>query len=631
MNYGSAKQTLLNNGYSPIPVMGKKPALDNWRENIAPEGYGGYNVGILCGKIAAVDIDITDKEIAEQLKDYALQICGETTYRIGKAPKVLLVYRSSGNRKKVSKRYDCGRIEVLGEGQQFVAFGTHPDTKRPYIWPGLMGSILDTPAASLPLISEEQMRDIISRFESIMAEKGLKPLTKESTLTGDNLDYDPDDPLDRVAPIGVPLDRCKAILKDLDPDCSRDEWRNVGMALHFEFSGSPEALALWDEWSSKGAKYKAGEPEKQWGSFGHYSGRPLTGAYLLKQEKKVDIDIWSSESKVFIPTWDNQPANEVPLLTLNRVPILSRGNISMITAFAGSGKSSIVEAACASLLKPDSDTLGLKFETTLRVVMIDTERSHSDTHRAWRRLMRRSGIEHGEPVPESIEWYNIRGVQTIKERLKHLEEIISTAPDVIIIDGIGDYLLDPNDSEECVKLVNALCAFVHNNSAGILLTLHTNPGVNTTKARGVIGSELWRKCQFVGIIQKLDDGVRCLTSEYDLGKNRSGSDTLTVSFKWDDNLKMHVTVPTPEAKKKVDKDKACERVFEYLQTAPGTIHKKGKIVDAFKGVLSRYVVSEALDMLVSEGKIDLEDNGCNFKAYRVIDKMHGVTIEGEEI
>ena len=31
MNYGSTRQTLLDNGYLPIPVMGKKP-LDNWRE-----------------------------------------------------------------------------------------------------------------------------------------------------------------------------------------------------------------------------------------------------------------------------------------------------------------------------------------------------------------------------------------------------------------------------------------------------------------------------------------------------------------------------------------------------------------------------------------------------------------------
>ena len=54
MNYGSTRQTLLDNGYLPIPVIGKKPALDNWRENIAPEGYGGYNAGILCGKIAAL-------------------------------------------------------------------------------------------------------------------------------------------------------------------------------------------------------------------------------------------------------------------------------------------------------------------------------------------------------------------------------------------------------------------------------------------------------------------------------------------------------------------------------------------------------------------------------------------------
>jgi hypothetical protein len=604
MNYGSTRQTLLDNGYLPIPVMGKKPALDNWRENIAPEGYGGYNTGILCGSVVAIDIDVLDAGIADQISTYAKSVCGETVYRVGKAPKVLLVYRNASpeGRKRVSKRYDCGRVEVLGEGQQFVAFGTHPDTKQPYTWPGLMGSILDVSIDRLPQVNDSQITDILHRFKEIAEAAGYRPVSKESELAK-NCEYDPTDPLDRPEIIqDLTIERCKKILASIDPDCSRDEWRNLGMAMHYQFKGSPEALALWDEWSSKGTKYKSGEPEKQWDSFGQYSGRPLSGAYLLKQEKKEPV-----KNYVFAPTWENRPEKTTPLLTLNRVPILSRGNISMITAFAGSGKSSILEAALASMHNPDADTFGLKFQA-VNAVMIDTERSYEDHHSSWRRYMKRSGFPEGSPIPENVKWFNIRGIPTIADRLVYLREILSNPPEVLLLDVVSDFIADVNDAEACVSLVNELCAAVHNHSTGILLTMHTNPGINTTKARGVLGSELWRKCQFSGIIQKLDDGVRCLTTEFDLGKNRSGSDSLKTYFKWDDAVKMHRTCAAPAQGRPGRSAKINSQIIENMKEKRFTHSELCSLVMALTGVQKRASI-DRINTMVSAGMIEKTSDG----------------------
>ena len=65
MNYLSARDTLLNENYIPLPVIpnDKKPALRGWTDSkyTPPKGYGGYGVGVACGRgecpVAGVDID----------------------------------------------------------------------------------------------------------------------------------------------------------------------------------------------------------------------------------------------------------------------------------------------------------------------------------------------------------------------------------------------------------------------------------------------------------------------------------------------------------------------------------------------------------------------------------------------
>lgn len=65
-----------------------------------------------------------------------------------------------------------------------------------------------------------------------------------------------------------------AALNAIPPDCSYDEWLKVGMALKHEGLG----LDVWDDWSSRGSKYKAGECQKKWRSF---QRNEVTGGTLI--------------------------------------------------------------------------------------------------------------------------------------------------------------------------------------------------------------------------------------------------------------------------------------------------------------------------------------------------------------
>ncbi len=60
----------------------------------------------------------------------------------------------------------------------------------------------------------------------------------------------------------------RALIANLDPDLGYTDWLSVLMAIHNETNGSEKGLALADEWSSEGEKYKGrNEIESKWNSF----------------------------------------------------------------------------------------------------------------------------------------------------------------------------------------------------------------------------------------------------------------------------------------------------------------------------------------------------------------------------
>jgi AAA domain-containing protein len=61
----------------------------------------------------------------------------------------------------------------LGAGQQFVAFGIHPDTRQRYHWHG--GAPWKTPWSSLPILTEEAARKLIADVIVLFENRGWRP------------------------------------------------------------------------------------------------------------------------------------------------------------------------------------------------------------------------------------------------------------------------------------------------------------------------------------------------------------------------------------------------------------------------------------------------------------------------
>ena len=129
------------------------------------EGWPDAGVGVACGHIVALDIDVMDAEAVERIETLAKARLGDTpAIRIGRAPKRLLVYRADKPFGSI-KRHP---LEILGRGAQFVAYADHPDTGQPYAWP--YDSLVDLQLSALPEITEAQARAFLDEACELVPE-----------------------------------------------------------------------------------------------------------------------------------------------------------------------------------------------------------------------------------------------------------------------------------------------------------------------------------------------------------------------------------------------------------------------------------------------------------------------------
>ena len=161
---------LVDNGYPVIPIMpgskvpgrhhvGQWTPYPDWARHCDRttkpfevdvwQRWPGCGVGIAAGAVVGIDIDVLDAALSIQLAALAVEMLGDTPcWRIGRAPKRLLVYRATAPFAG-RKRHP---LELLARGQQFVAYAVHPDTGQPYAWPE--ANLLDVPLDRLPAVDE---------------------------------------------------------------------------------------------------------------------------------------------------------------------------------------------------------------------------------------------------------------------------------------------------------------------------------------------------------------------------------------------------------------------------------------------------------------------------------------------
>lgn len=248
---------------------------------------------------------------------------------------------------------------------------------------------------------------------------------------------------------------------------------------------------------------------------------------------------------IYTPTPDNEPPDLPPVVSLNDARILCVGNITVVTALPGVGKSAVCEAIAAAAINPHADTFGITTPANARVLYVDGERSARDHWVAMDRTRRRANIPAGGWVPEHVRYRLYAMEPKIKTRQHELEcDIEEHHPDIVVLDGLGDFIRDPNDAGEVSEFIYALDAGAKRGNYGIIATVHPNPG--SDKARGHMGSEAMRRAEAVLLLKKNPDGSRTLHSNFQHGKVRNDRDNLQSSFTWDDERRMFLSCANPD-------------------------------------------------------------------------------------
>jgi hypothetical protein len=174
------RNTLLHNGYNPLPLLDKGIRIKGWSTaDIDADWLAKFervskyaNTGIRCDGLVAFDIDVYDEELADECERIITRRVGRTNLcRVGQWPKRLLLYRLGGEsmRSMRTGKFSGHMVEVLtSRKRQFAAFGIHPGTGSSYEW-------LDdytpenTPYGDLPEVTAESahkaLEDVTEFFE----------------------------------------------------------------------------------------------------------------------------------------------------------------------------------------------------------------------------------------------------------------------------------------------------------------------------------------------------------------------------------------------------------------------------------------------------------------------------------
>ncbi len=181
-----------------VRLNGKRPTDSGWlertltRSEIA-EHHG--NFGLRTRTRPTLDADLEDARLAKIVGDVTDQTIGRAPRRTGRAPRFAVVCKLVGEpipkhiltiRERDGR--DLGKVEILGDGQQVVIQGTHPDTGAPYSWANGTAtgdaSILCDALETLPVLSAAIIRDtLFPAIANAMQRIGLVTTTTGAALT----------------------------------------------------------------------------------------------------------------------------------------------------------------------------------------------------------------------------------------------------------------------------------------------------------------------------------------------------------------------------------------------------------------------------------------------------------------
>ena len=265
---------LVDAGYRPVeiinwnadhPSAGKAPLRGGWQHGgeLGPVDRRALNTGILCDGLRAIDVDTDNPTVGAAVRRRAMEILGEAPMRYrDNSPRVLLLYRaaegSPGKRVVASKAF--GKVEVLGKGQQFVAYGIH-HTGAALRW--MPEGPTAWAADSLPAVSEDHITEFLTEAGAII---GAKAPTDHGA--------DPDRQPSTMGQRGELLEVLAGVhVIPNEGPADWEGWNRVGMAIWAATAGCEAGRDAWHAWSKRHPDYDAAATDARWL---HYPAHPPT-------------------------------------------------------------------------------------------------------------------------------------------------------------------------------------------------------------------------------------------------------------------------------------------------------------------------------------------------------------------
>jgi putative DNA primase/helicase len=235
--------------------------LKEWRN------WPGVGVGIKCGLIVGADIDVTDETLALAVEKAAVEILGPAPCRIGNPPKRLLPYKIKRAIKKTRDEYidevtgEIHAVEILGEGQQFVAEAIHPKTGAPYTWNN--GSLAEVGFNGLSEIDPAQLDEFRKEVRILMEKAGFVVKQSVSSRSPHGV---------KRLPIGDPSlmgepELVGQALEVIGNAFRYDEWIKYAVAIKAALGGNEEAYKIYEKWCFLWPENTAEIARQKWDSF----------------------------------------------------------------------------------------------------------------------------------------------------------------------------------------------------------------------------------------------------------------------------------------------------------------------------------------------------------------------------
>jgi hypothetical protein len=183
--------------------------------------------------------------------------------------------------------------------------------------------------------------------------------------------------------------------------------------------------------------------------------------------------------------------------------VISQG-LTIISSKAKNGKSQLAYIFAATALGGSlSDLLVADLSNSQNeVTLVDTEQSN---YEAWEGIKKIHHLLIDKVAIDKLCFLALRTL-TFDERLQLVEEYIYKNPNIglLIIDGIRDFICDPNSMEEANMIVSRLLKWATELHIAIVVVIHQNKGDNNI--RGFLGTELNNKAS-VHLSVECDEGT----------------------------------------------------------------------------------------------------------------------------